>query len=365
LLSEEEEMAESVKLTRLNYIGSKHQLYDFIKESLLDFTEWESLEGHRIGDLFSGTGIISYYLRNDGAVVTSNDTELYSVIICRAMNSAVYNEVIEEKIHFLNENAEESLKRTGFITKNYSPYVDPESGEACERMFYTVENAQIIDGFRDQIEAWKAEISENDYNFLLASLIVSADQFSNIPAVYGCYLKNFKAKALKRMTISPIHQIRVLGKSTGKKGSEAKTLSISADSPLMAMETFDAVYLDPPYNERQYSKNYFVLNMIGMYEGHPEIKGKTGIPITSYISPFCQKKTVKGAFENMVKQINSTYIFISYSNEGLIGKEEFTELLGKYGEVKVYEKEYKRFKSFKYNESGSTTEFIFALRKSS
>lgn len=360
-------MAEPTKLTRLNYIGSKHQLYDFIKESLLDFTEWGDLEGHRIGDLFSGTGIISYYLRNDGAIVTSNDTELYSVIICRAMNSAVYNEAIEEKIRTLNENAE-SLKRPGFITKNYAPYTDPESGESCERMFYTVENAQIIDGFRHQIEAWKAEISENDYNFLLASLIVSADQFSNIPAVYGCYLKNFKAKALKRMTINPIHQIRVLGKGKGKgkkgSGTDAKTLSISADSPLMAMESFDAVYLDPPYNERQYSKNYFVLNMIGMYEGHPEIKGKTGIPITSYISPFCQKKSVKGAFENMVKQLNSANIFISYSNEGLIGKEEFMELLGKYGEVKVYEKEYKRFKSFKYNESGSTTEFIFALRKS-
>jgi adenine-specific DNA-methyltransferase len=345
-------MAETeAKISRLNYIGSKHQLYDFIKSSILDFTGYPSLEGHAVGDLFAGTGIISYYLRNDRAKVISNDMELYSFIICRAMNSTVYNDAIEAKIHYLNGNIE-SLKYAGFITKNYAPY------DGCERMFYTVENAMTIDGFRRQIELWKPEIPENDYNFLLASLIVSADQYSNIPAVYGCYLKNFKAKSLKKLEIAPIHRNRV------KAAAGSRCISVSAENPTPALsEGMDVVYLDPPYNERQYSKNYFVLNMIGMYEGHPEIKGKTGIPVTSYISPFCQKKSVKAAFENMVKNIRSTYIFISYSNEGLVSKEEMMELLGEWGEVKVYEKEYKRFKSFQYNETGSLTEFIFALHK--
>jgi adenine-specific DNA-methyltransferase len=224
-------------------------------------------------------------------------------------------------------------------------------------MFYTVENAEIIDGFRHQIELWKSELNKNDYTFLLASLIVSADQFSNIPAVYGCYLKNFKAKALKKMNIIPIH------KNMENVHIQNKVLSLSLDSDDLKKEKFDIVYYDPPYNERQYSKNYFVLNMIAQYGDYPEIRGKTGIPVNSFVSPFCQKRSVKSAFDKMIQNSNSQYIFISYSSEGLVSKDDFVELLSKYGSVQVYEKEYKRFKSFDYNTDGNLMEYIFALEK--
>lgn len=345
----------SNNIIRLNYIGSKHQLYDFIKTSILDFTKYESLENKVIGDLFSGTGIISYYLRNDKAQVISNDTELYSNIIVNAMNNCIYNEFIQEKIDYINNNnnIEENVKKVGFITQNYAPY------EECKRMFYTVENAKMIDGIRFQIEQWKKSdsITQNDYNFLLASLLVSADQYSNIPAVYGCYLKNFKDKALKSFILKPIH------KNMENANDGNKTLFVSNESEELKKETFDIVYCDPPYNERQYSKNYFVLNMIALSENHPNVKGVTGIPENSYISPFCQKKSVKKAFEDMVENINSKYIFISYSSEGLISKDDFVKMLEKYGKVEVYEKEYKRFKSFDYNTTGNLMEYIFALEK--
>ncbi len=340
------------EIVRLNYIGSKHQLYEFIKTSILDFTKYPSFENKVIGDLFSGTGIISYYLRNDKATVISNDTELYSNIIVNAMNNCVYNEFIQEKIDYINNSGNE-IKKIGFITKNYAPYED------CVRMFYSIENAKMIDGIRFQIEEWKKnnQITQNDYNFLLASLLVSADQYSNIPAVYGCYLKKFKDKALKSFVLKPIH------KNMEKANAKNKTLFVSNESESMKSETFDIVYCDPPYNERQYSKNYFVLNMIALYENHPIVKGVTGIPENSYISPFCQKKSVKKAFEDMVENINSKYIFISYSSEGLISKSDFVKMLEKYGKVSVYEKEYKRFKSFDYNTTGNLMEYIFALEK--
>jgi adenine-specific DNA-methyltransferase len=343
-------MSKEDELCRLNYIGSKHQLYDFIKTSIFDFTHISSFENKCIGDLFSGTGIISYYLRKDKANVISNDMELYSYMIVSAMNHCIYNEVVSEKIEYLNKNIE-ILKKVGFITQNYAPYNE------CERMFYTIENAQIIDGFRHQIELWKSELNKNDYTFLLASLIVSADQFSNIPAVYGCYLKNFKAKALKKMNIIPIH------KNMESASVQNKVLSLSLDSDDLKKEKFDIVYYDPPYNERQYSKNYFVLNMIAQYGDYPEIRGKTGIPVNSFVSPFCQKRSVKSAFDKMVQNSNAQFIFISYSSEGLVSKDDFVELLSKYGSVKVYEKEYKRFKSFDYNKDGNLMEYIFALEK--
>jgi len=38
----------------------------------------------------------------------------------------------------------------------------------------------------------------------------------------------------------------------------------------------DILYLDPPYNHRQYATNYHLLETIAKYD-NPEIHGKTGL----------------------------------------------------------------------------------------
>jgi adenine-specific DNA-methyltransferase len=93
------------------------------------------------------------------------------------------------------------------------------------------------------------------------------------------------------------------------------------------------------------------------------LKGKTGIPESCFISPFCKKgKTVEEAFEKIFKIITTKWLFLSYNSESLITKQRMIEIMEKYGEVSVIERDYKRFKSFEYNEDKEIKEYLFCLK---
>jgi adenine-specific DNA-methyltransferase len=345
------------KIQRLNYIGSKYQLLHWIDQSVRDATGWNDYSAKRICDLFSGTGVVSHYFRQKGAITIANDAELYSSIISHALSISVYTPRVQstlDRFHLEMEN-KEHVKTAGFITKHYSPY------ETCERMFFTVDNAQRIDYVRSRIEMCKTSFDKDEYIYLVACLLLAADAVSNVPAVYGCYLKNFKAKANKTLTLVPLHTI------AKESHPSSKTFHHNALDPTLTIGRCDFVYLDPPYNERQYSKNYFPLNVIAMTPEEqaalPALKGKTGIPEGCFVSPFCKKREVAGAFRELFRSIDSEYVGLSYSSEGLLSKDAIMEILRGYGEVRVFEREYKRFKSFEYNDTGNTMEYLFVVQK--
>lgn len=339
------------KIYRLNYIGSKFQLLDWIEEQIKEKTGLTSFEGKLVGDLFSGTGIVSYHFRKKGSITVSNDVELYSSIITHAFALSIYNEACKSFIETIQKELDEGKSKVGYITRNYSPYED------CERMFFTVENAMKIDYISQRIQ--DTNLSENDYKFVLASLILSADNVSNVPAVYGCYLKNFKAKATKTLKLEPIHT-NTLKCKDGSVVYNKDVISFEHDKKL------DIVYLDPPYNERQYSKNYFPLNMIALspreQENQPPLRGKTGIPEDCFLSPFCKKGQVEEAFNTLFSNIKTDWLFMSYNSESIVSKERLIEIMKKYGEVSVIERDYKRFKSFEYNDDNEIKEYLFCLQ---
>ena len=343
-------------IQRLNYIGSKFKLLEWIDSIIKEKTGWNDFKNKKIADLFSGTGIVSLYFRNLDANITANDVELYSYIITKAFICSSYNDKLQSIIYDLNNQNGGII---GYVTKNYSPYDDND------RKFFTVENAMKIDYMRTQIEELKNELSENEYIFLLASLIISADTISNVPAVYGCYLKNFKDKAKKTLILKPIHNIIYKNEYSVVYNYDVMSNEMF---DILQNTLFDAVYIDPPYNERQYSKNYFPLNIIAKtpeeLQNEPPLKGKTGIPTDCFISSFCRKNNaVEQSFITLLKNINSKWIFISYNSESILTKDEMINILQEFGEVSVAEKEYKRFKSFQYNKDVSIKEYLFCLLK--
>ena len=329
-------------VNRLNYIGSKHLLFDTIYKDILDKTGYETLKGRVVGDVFSGTGIVSWNMRQLGAETHSNDAELYSFYVTKAMALCSYTPRVAAVISGLNTDAS---RVSGFITRTYSPY------EGCERQFFTIENAERIDFMRNSIRAM--DLSDHERAFLLASLVVSADAVSNVPAVYGMYLKQFKAKALKTLVLLPVHTLDRL--------PEALSTVQNLDVLQLVTPRMHVAYLDPPYNERQYSKNYFPLNVICGED--MAVHGKTGIPDECFVSPFCSRRVAADVFEQLVERTNATWIFISYNSEGIVSRDAFTALLEKFGEVSVTEFDYKRFKSFSYNEDKRVTEYLFCLHK--
>jgi adenine-specific DNA-methyltransferase len=335
-------------MERLNYIGSKFQLLDWITDTIKEKTQWETFSNKFIADLFAGTGAVTWHFRSLGATTISNDAERYSATITHAMAKSAYT----KKLKNIFKTIDETPGVTGFVTRNFSPH------EGCERMFFTVENAQKIDGIRARIHGLKTSLTKDEYAFLVASLLVAADAISNVPAVYGMYLKKFKKSAERKLKMKPIHT-----DETGHPRAKVTCKDVLSDK-----WKADAAYLDPPYNERQYSKNYFPLNIIAMEPAEAEaqsLHGKTGIPDGSFVSPFCQKKKVKDAFDMLFGNLDVNWIFMSYNSESILTKEEVTEIMGKYGQVSVTEKPHKRFKSFEYNsDEPQVMEYLFSLHKS-
>lgn len=352
-------------IIRLNYIGSKYQLIDWLTTNILAKTGWQSFTGKRVADLFAGTGYISYYFRTAGAAsVITNDAELYSSVIAHAFTKSVYNPRCAALIQKwqLAMGARAHIPdygvQPGYITRNYSP-----SHSGCERKFFTVDNAHRIDYLRAELAKEQPNLSEDDYKFLMASIVISADQVSNVPAVYGCFLKNFKAKATRALVLLPIHQLTEPRCTVGSRAFNSDVLNLDF---LRGFES-DMVYLDPPYNERQYSKNYFPLNIICKPDSALNgvaLKGITGIPSDCFISPFCKKgPVVESAFETLFRELKTQWIFLSYNSESLVPKARMLEIMGKFGQVSVITRPYKRFKSFEYNQDVEIEEYLFCLQK--
>ena len=392
---------------RLNYIGSKFQLLDWITSAMNAKTGLFGEVGGSSGpcvvtvaDIFAGTGIVSYHFRTKyGAKVISNDAELYSSVITHAFTRSVYSEKCKAVIALLCVELE--AKRyvvggggsagvvAGFVTRNYSPY------EGNERMFFTVDNAQRIDYVRRRLEELKYEgcdggdggggggggggcggggcgaLNDDEYKFILASILITADNVSNVPAVYGCYLKNFKATAVRAFILEPIHKYTtpcIVGSRTFC--SDVLSSAFLGDAALAGT---DITYIDPPYNNRQYSKNYFPLNIIAKspqqlasVSDAPVLKGKTGIPADCFVSPFCKRGggVCEAAFDKLFRELKTKWIFLSYNSESIVPKEKMLEIMGRYGVASVEECDYKRFKSFKYNGDLAIKEYLFCLRKS-
>jgi adenine-specific DNA-methyltransferase len=309
----------------LNYIGCKKSLcptlLNLIQSSI------PNLHERSFFDLFAGTGIVSYTLNPYVFSVSANDLEYYSFVILSAILKSTYTPNIQNIISSLN-----SLTPVpGLVYTYYS--------ENAGRLFFTNDNSQKIDAIRIELNRLidSNEISINEYYFLLASLLVSADKVANTSCVYGAFLKKFKSSSIKPMILEPIHVNTISGKHN-------KIFNTLAEE-LVSQYSFDIVYMDPPYNQRQYSANYSPLNYIALYDESIQLTGKTGLIHNYNKSTFSKKQTVKNSFASLISTISANDIFISYNNEGLLTEQELKDIFLKKGDVILYKILYKKFKN--------------------
>jgi len=95
------------KICRLNYIGSKFQLLEWITSIIQEKTGWKDFKRKTIADLFAGTGVVSHHFRMLGARVLSNDVELYGSIITYAFTRSTYTDNCKEQIRILAHELQE------------------------------------------------------------------------------------------------------------------------------------------------------------------------------------------------------------------------------------------------------------------
>jgi adenine-specific DNA-methyltransferase len=337
-------------MNTLNYIGCKNKLFDTLYR--IFESNVQDLRNKSFSDRFMGTGIISFNMVPRCASILANDLEDYSYIIGNAILKCNYSEKIE--FHISECNQLEGIE--GLIYKYYSPHPAKESVEIeeCERMFFTNDNAKKADAMRVYIQEIfeSQQVTQEEYYFLIASLLVSIDKVANTTSVYGAYLKQFKASSLKPIVLEPIHQRKDI------PNIEKHTV-ISTNAEKINVAT-DVTYLDPPYNQRSYSANYFVLNFIARYDKTIVPYGKTGL-IDKNQSDFCSKVRVKKAFQTLFETIKSTTIFLSYNNEGILDIEDMKEIALKKGDVKLYKIKYNKYKSNQKVEIDYVYEYLWVI----
>lgn len=309
-----------------------------------------NLQDKTFCDIFAGTGIVGRTFKNKVKKVISNDIEHYSYILNK---NYIENKIkIPNSESLLSELNSLPLCKNGFIFKNYC------IGSGSDRQYFTDHNGKKIDTIRIKIEEWKSskKINKKTYYFLLASLLESADKVANTASVYGAFLKHIKKSAQKNLILEPADFIE--SKNSHKVFNEDSNTLIRKISG-------DILYLDPPYNHRQYGANYHLLNTISLYDNFTP-QGKTGLREYTR-SKYCIKKDISNSFEELIKYAKFKYIFLSYNNEGLMNEKTTKDIMKKYGKYKLVKKKYQRFKADKTenrnHKADNTFEYLHILVK--
>lgn len=327
------------------YTGSKYKLIDWIRELIID-----NCEGKSFFDVFAGTGVVTEYMINDYDKYIINDF-LYS-------NEVIYKGFLLQE----NYNMDKLIK----IVKSYNKIARKDLNENYVSInygdkYFNREDAKLIGKIRQDlnIEISKNKINSKEYFILLASLLFSLDKIANTCGHYDAYRKidNIESR-FKYELILPI-----------KLKKNQKIEIYREDSNLLAKKIdADIAFIDPPYNSRQYSRFYHVLENITKWE-KPELYGTALKPKEENMSEYCKTSAPK-VFKDLIDELNVRYIVVTYNNtynskssssKNKITLEEIKAILEKKGETKVFDKPHKFFNAGK-TELKNHKEYVFITK---
>lgn len=350
----------------ITYIGNKRrllsQIADEVENCLFELGKQRAI----ICDLFSGSGIVARRLKPYSTILYTNDLERYSYVIndCyltnfKDFNDNLYEEYLTKILTF--------PQMEGVITKNYSPK-DDQNISVGERVFYTHENALLIDTYRNAIDTC---VPDDFQKFFLAPLLYEASVHTNTSGVFKGFYKS-KSNNIGKFGGDGENALeRILGKIELKKpvfsnfDSEVHLFQEDANQLVTHLKDLDIVYMDPPYNQHPYGSNYFMLNTIIDNKVGNNLSKVSGIPDDWNKSVYNKKMEALKAFDELIKNTDSKFIIISYNNEGFISLEEMETMLRKYGRLTTKNIDYVAFRGSRNlkNRDVHTTEYLFTLKK--
>jgi adenine-specific DNA-methyltransferase len=193
---------------------------------------------------------------------------------------------------------------SGFITREYSIAGSPR------RLYFTAANARRIDHVREKIEEWDVvgKISAAEKSYLLACLLEASDRVANTAGTYYAYLKKLYRKARQRIRLRPL---------VVNDNNERNEANCAEAIRVVEKTETDVVYLDPPYNRRNYGAYYHLPETLASWDA-PELRGKCGMRGGIRSSPFYQRDTAADALGELIKAARGKLIVVHYAEQGLV-----------------------------------------------
>jgi len=332
----------------MRYLGNKTKLLGFIRRVL-------SARGIAAGsavDPFSGTASVASALKRWGHGVTAGDIMQYAYVLARArvgINTIpdfgslgrylkLRRPDLDGVLHYLSRLP----GRPAFMHEHYSPA--GRAGGQAGRMYFTPDNAARIDAVRLSLHEWhRAGLLDQDgHDLLLAALIEAADRVANTTGIYAAFVKSWQPNAHRPLSLRPP------GWQAGPPGCARRADALSL---VRQRGRFDLLYLDPPYNNRQYAGYYHIPEVIalGWFDGPLVLRGKTGlIADAEKRSEWSSSRKCVSALESLVAAADCRHIVMSYNAEGLIPEHTIERVLkenGLRGSYRRYRRGYRRYRS--------------------
>ncbi len=318
----------TTKINNRRYLGNKYKLLDFIRNTVAD--ECNSI--NTVADIFAGTGSVASAFANKKLI--TNDF-LYFNYICHIawFGSEKYDELkIEQLVQFYNDTI---------------PTEENYMSEHFANTFFSLEDCRKIGFIRENIETrFNAhEINKRERAILITSLLYAMDKIANTCGHYDAYIKGATYDKYLELSV-PL--------ASNDNNENNQCYNEDANRLVERIEA-DLVYIDPPYNSRQYCDAYHLLENVARWE-KPDVSGVAlKMDRSNLKSDYCTSNATK-AFEDLIAKIKAKYILLSYNNmaekgnsrsNAKISDEDIMRILSRKGKVKVFSECYKVFSAGK------------------
>jgi adenine-specific DNA-methyltransferase len=336
----------------MRYIGNKTRLLPFLRKTIAKV----GIPTGVVHDAFAGTAAVGRALKADGWRVHSSDLMTYSYVMQRAYVVAAGVESFESLGTAIPQLSaafsRNGASRLELVADYLSSSIPPNNGFFAQhfgasggRMYFTDENAQRIDAARSTLNGWHRDglVSDDAFYVLLAAIIEGADRVANTAGVYAAFIKRWQPNAVRPFSLAA----EVPAESPSVSVAyQADALSVAKSLPAV-----DLIYIDPPYNPRQYAGYYHVPELIarGWFDADVALRGKTGlISDASQRSAWCSRTKAPRALRELLAATTATHALVSYHSEGVIPNRELRAILSDAAvdrTVRRFEKRYKRYRA--------------------
>lgn len=352
----------------ITYLGNKRRLLPLIGKGVEEVQRRLGGRKLRAFDAFSGSGVVSRYLKRYCCELYSNDLEDYARILnlCYLTNSGTAATLNLEEYHRDLITSIEQAPTPGLIAELYAPQ-DDSAIRPGERVFYTRRNAVYLDTARQAI----ASLPELLQPYFLAPLLSEASVHTNTSGVFKGFYKNKAGigqfggqgrNALQRILADIELPLPIFSRFE----CESHVLQMDATAAALTLPEVDFVYLDPPYNQHPYASNYFMLNFLLRYERPEKVSAVSGIPKGWNRSAYNSRQLAADTLRELLNTIRAPFVLLSYNSEGFITPEQMEQLLSNGWKVSRMQQDYATFRGCRNLRSRplSVREYLYLLERS-